>query len=460
MKLFGSSAGLGRSRALQPTAQPHLGCGFQTGSLVFGAWCLGLLLLAGSAATSAEALRAGVAKTVITPTQPVRMAGYESRTNLSQGIHDPLAARAVAFEAGGRRLVIVSTDNLGFYNGTAATMRQAILEACQLQPAELFLAAIHTHSAPTLILDPEKGHPNNVAYSRTLQGQLVELVRAALDGLAPVEIAVGSGAAPVGANRRQAVPDRTGQKKIVLGRNPGAAIDREVQVLKLARTGRLEPMAVLFAYATHSTSLGPRNCLISGDIHGLAEQFLEQYLGAGVIAPGLAGASGNIDPWFRVLPGFKTTNGWIPEPVLLGTLLGEEVARVVDGLTNSASGGPIRTAFKTLSLPGKARGQTEPAADSPPAPFNVTVGRVGEVAFVGLGGEVFNELGQAIKKDSPFRHTFVFTHCNGAAGYVPTRSSYPEGGYEVQSSAFAPGADEQLVAESGRLLRQVRDAGE
>jgi hypothetical protein len=79
---------------------------------------------------------------------------------------------------------------------------------------------------------------------------------------------------------------------------------------------------------------------------------------------------------------------------------------------------------------------------------------------VGLGGEVFNEFGKAIKSASPFRTTFVMTHCNGAGGYVLTRPSYEEGGYEVQSSPFAPGAGEQLVEEVTRLLRELKEARE
>src|SRR5690242_9801025 len=55
------------------------------------------LLLWGSAAL-AENLRAGAAKTDITPTQPVTLAGYESRKDLSRGVHDPLFARALALE--------------------------------------------------------------------------------------------------------------------------------------------------------------------------------------------------------------------------------------------------------------------------------------------------------------------------------------------------------------------------
>ena len=63
---------------------------------------------------------------------------------------------------------------------------------------------------------------------------------------------------------------------------------------------------------------------------------------------------------------------------------------------------------------------------------------------VGWGGEVFNEIAKVVKEKSHFRKTFVLTHCNGAAGYLPTASSYPDGGYEVQSSHFAPGMVESL----------------
>jgi len=403
-------------------------------------------------------LRAGAARMDITPTQPVTLAGYASRTNVSRGIHDPLSARAIAFAQGDRKLVLVSIDNLGFYNNTASPLREEVLQACGLEPSGLFLCAIHTHSAPALTLNAEKGHPNNVAYTKWLQGKLVEVVRQALDRLTPVQLGVGSGSSPVGVNRREVTQDNTAKPRIVLGRNPWAMTDREVQVLKVARADNRDPLAVVFDYPTHSTSLGPGNYMVSGDIHGLAAQFLEKYLGGDVVTPEFAGASGNIDPWVRVLPDFRTTNGWVPEPVLMGTMLGEEVERVLEGIKNSTANGPMRTAFKTIGLPGKPGSEEQPADAARPATINITVARLGDIAFVGLGGEVFNELGKAIKSASPFRTTFVMTHCNGAAGYMPTRPSYEEGGYEVQSSPFAPGAGEQLVEEATRMLHELKDA--
>jgi len=39
---------------------------------------------------------------------------------------------------------------------------------------------------------------------------------------------------------------------------------------------------------------------------------------------------------------------------------------------------------------------------------------------------------------------------------VPTRASYAEGGYEVQSSPFAPGAGEQLIEAALQGLRDLQ----
>jgi neutral ceramidase len=425
-------------------------------SITLVLWTFYLVWPAQSVPGQESGLRAGVASIDITPMMPVTMAGYESRKELSKGVHDPLSSRAVVFEQNGQRLVLVSTDILGFYAGTADRFRQAIQEACQLKPGELFLTAIHTHSAPSPALNVMQGHTNNVEYTQWLGTRLTQVVQAAISNLAPIRIGYGFGSAPVGVNRRQIYFDESGNPKTGLGRNPTLMTDREVQVLKILKPDGQEPLAVLFAYSTHSTSLGPGNYQISGDVHGLAEQFVERYLGNGLVAPGFAGASGNIDPWFRVLPEFNTRNGWIPEPVLLGTMLGEEVVRVADGIQKASADGPIKSVFKAIKLPGKPRGDAKAATDTPPTTLNLTVGCVGDIGFVGLGGEVFNEIGRSIKTASPFPCTFVMTHCNGAAGYLPLQQSHLEGGYEVQSSPFAPPSADLVIKEAVHLLHELK----
>jgi len=403
---------------------------------------------------TAGVLRCEAAKVDITPQKHVKLSGYAGRTGYSEGVHDPLSARVVAFENDGKQILLVSIDTLGFYNGTDEYLRKAILEEFKLAPSELFLCGIHTHSAPTLTVDKEKGDPNNLEYTETLKNKLIEAIRQSLDNTAPVQIGVGTGYCQVGANRRELKFDGSGGSSIQLGRNPYGTTDKEVLVAKVANPDG-KPIAALFDYATHSTSLGPKNYTISGDVIGLAEQFVEKILGENAIAPGFAGASGDIDPWFRVLPGFNTESGWIPEPVLLGTLLGEEVVHTFRGIANMSDGGEIKTAFVTLELPGKLLNEIAVKKDSPPAHLNLTVARIGEIGFVGIGCEVLTEIGAKIKAASPYKHTFVITHCNGAAGYLPPAHLYVEGGYEIRSSPFAPEAADMVVKPAIKMLHEL-----
>jgi len=403
------------------------------------------------AAAGENTLRAGTARIDITPEKPVKMSGYGARTALSQDVHDPLSARVVAFENDGERLVLVSSDLLGFYGGTAESFRKVILGEFGLKPGELFLSAIHTHDGPTLTIDKEKGHPNNLEYTKNLEVKLIEVIRKALKDTGPVHIGAGVGYSPVGINRRELRFDGSGNSSIRLGRNPYGPTDKEVLVMKVAKPNG-DVVASLFDYATHATCLGGKNLTISGDVLGLAEQFVEKILGENVIAPAFAGASGNIDPWFRVLPGFNTEPGWIPEPVLLGTLLGEEVVHTFRDIGKLSAGGDIKTAFVALELPGKQRGQLEIKKDCPPTPYNITVAKVGDIGFVGLGGEVLTEIGISIKAASPFRYTFVITHCNGAAGYLAPEHLYVEGGYEISSSPFSPKAAGIVVKQAVKML--------
>jgi len=413
-----------------------------------------LLLASPLPANNLAGLKAGAARIDITPEKPVNMSGYAGRKALSTGVHDPLSARAVAFEANGKRLVLISTDIIGYYEDVANYMRQALMAEFNLQPSELFLAGIHTHAAPTPTLNPERAHANNVEYTEGLKPKLIEAVRKALANLEPVKLGVGVGSCPIGGNRRELRVANNGESSIVLGRNPYGTTDKEVLVVKVAKADGA-PLAVLFDYATHGTSLGTANLTISGDVPGLAEQFVEKILGSDVVAPIFVGASGNIDPWFRVLPQINEEPGWIPEPVLLGTFLGEEVVTVYRGIRQTNSVDKIATNFVTLQLPAKppAAGSTEKKRDS--VPLNVTVARIGDIAFVGLGAEVCTEIGMAIKAGSPCERTFVITHCNGAASYLPTKEMYVQDGYEVNTSPFGPQAADIVIRESIRMLHDL-----
>src|SRR5262249_10163206 len=82
-----------------------------------------------------------------------------------------------------------------------------------------------------------------------------------------------------------------------------------------------------------------------------------------------------------------------------------------------------------------------------------------DLAVVFLPGEVFVELGLAIKHASPFKTTLVveLANCEETL-YIPTRVGSVGGGYEAINSALKPGSGEMLAEAAVRLLREI--AGE
>jgi hypothetical protein len=82
-----------------------------------------------------------------------------------------------------------------------------------------------------------------------------------------------------------------------------------------------------------------------------------------------------------------------------------------------------------------------------------------ELAIVALPGEIFVELGLALKKASPFKYTFIAEQANGSIGYIPNRSAYAEGQYEVISARCAEGSGEMLVDAAVKMLEQLKNQG-
>ena len=93
--------------------------------------------------------------------------------------------------------------------------------------------------------------------------------------------------------------------------------------------------------------------------------------------------------------------------------------------------------------------------ESIPVEVNViTIGH--DVAIVCLPGEVFVELGLAIKQGSPFSTTMVVELSNCVETvYIPNRAAYAGGSYEVTNSAVKPGSGEILVETALSLLREA-----
>ncbi|MDD3588599.1 MAG: hypothetical protein PHQ75_15560, partial [Thermoguttaceae bacterium] len=78
-----------------------------------------------------------------------------------------------------------------------------------------------------------------------------------------------------------------------------------------------------------------------------------------------------------------------------------------------------------------------------------------DTAVVTLPGEVFVDLGLAIKKASPFAHTMVI-ELSDSIQYVPTVKAFKEGSYETYNSLIEPGGGEKLVDMAIECLKELK----
>jgi hypothetical protein len=70
---------------------------------------------------------------------------------------------------------------------------------------------------------------------------------------------------------------------------------------------------------------------------------------------------------------------------------------------------------------------------------------VSHIALTGVSGEVLTMIGQRLKKESPFAHTIMVTHCNGSSGYLPDDAAYQEISYEITTSRVKKGCAENAI---------------
>ena len=75
--------------------------------------------------------------------------------------------------------------------------------------------------------------------------------------------------------------------------------------------------------------------------------------------------------------------------------------------------------------------------------------RFGEAGLAFMPGEVYVEFAIRIKQESPlYPHTYAVELSGDDISYIPTRETFPQGGYTVTACRFEPGIGEALADEA------------
>lgn len=463
-------------------------------------------------------LRAGAARVGIAPEQPLPMFGYVRRQTPAEGEGElPLEATALVLEGDGTRLVLCGVDTLGISVERSDRVRDAIAAALETERAAVLLNWNHTHCAPPAGNDLLQGSgllaiesdDRIEAYAQLLERRLVELAEAAASRLGPASVAWGLGRADVCVNRRE--PDETG--RIVMGWNPDGLVDQQVVALRAERPDGT-PIATVVNFGCHPLSTGMDFLSYTSDFPGALRISLRELGGGEVVF--MQGGGGNVLPrssfnpdeseaklighrlavealhaladrpawpvrWTREgegsllamvnyrrqrLEGLELTlaAGEARPRLPFGELPTEEelVAEVEEmerkelearerGAGNSEVYGFMyhaKWARKTLET---LREGTMPADVEAP----IQALRIGDGVIVTTPGELFTEIGWAIKERSPGLPTMALGFSNGAIGYLPTAESYPEGGYEPAYSNRSYGTPATVAPESAELITRT-----
>jgi hypothetical protein len=444
-------------------------------------------LIPAKAAVVLTSWRAGVATVDITPERPVWMAGFARRKEVARGVAMPLHAKALALKCAGRpAAVLVTVDLLGLTARITSRVAAAVERRHRLRRADLLFNASHTHCGP--VVDEQLSVAYDLspaqwaevrAYTLELEDKLLLVIGEALSRLQPARLAYARDEAGFAENRRVKF-------------SPRGPVDRSVPVLRVDGDDR-SPLAVVFGYACHNTTLQDTFVQYHGDYAGVAQAVLERRH-PGAAALFVAGCGADANPMPR---------GTLELVEAHGTALADAVDRALQ--VASPIHPALRTAYRVIDLPfagndarerwmrqldvdevyrrrhaalmqaAVARKGRLPRAQ--PAPVQVwQVGRPSRspasgpqppdsgITLVALGGEVVVDYALRLTREYPDRRLWVAGYSNDVFGYVPSARVLREGGYEGgdamiyygRPGPFAEGIEDLIVPEVRRLIRQVQ----
>jgi hypothetical protein len=447
-----------------------------------------------AAASFAADLQAGVAVVDITPPVPFRMSGYFNE-RLSTGVKDPLHAKAIVLRQGNVSAALVFCDLIGIPREVSMKARDQANHATGIPRDHIAIAATHSHTGPLFFGELQRHfreraverHGSDplekVDYSAQLVSKIVTAIMDASAKLQPVEIQPGT-APEHGLSFNRRFHMRDGSVRFNPGVlnpdiiRPAGPIDPQVTAIWFTPINAAKPIAAIASFALHLDTVGGTE--YSADYPKFAEDRLRTSFGPNLTLLFGAGTCGDINHIDVTTRDRRTA-------AEIGRTLGDAITRTVDGVAPPPKGEAmlavrsatidvplqkysaedIDAARKNMDLIG---GRELPFLDQVKActimdlqergteswPLEVQVFQLSrEAAIVTLPGEVFVELGLAIKAASPFATTLVIELTNDSPAYIPTQKAFAEGSYEIVNSRIQPGGGEKMVEAAVRLLKEL-----
>ena len=469
-----------------------------------GRWLLALILgvLAPGQPGRAGDFEAGFATVEITPPVGWRRAGGYGEV-ISNGVHDPLMAKALVLSQGEVTIALVGNDLCSVPRALTDRARELAGERTGIAPSNIVITATHTHGGPEYhgplrdILSERAARENGgvdprepIDYQGLLVDRWVDLIASAFEDRQDVTLSV-------------VVPEQLGlafNRRFLMrdgstGWNPGKGnpeiarplgpTDPDLPFVMIRDASGGQPLGGLCVFAMHTAIYGglPFGAGYPGHLQTHLRDQLDAPGFVSIFAEGCAGDVNHID--------VNTNDPQDGEtyPPYVGARLAATIADALP-MARPIAEGQLAMRSATVHAPlipvtdeqdERSRrliagidGEDHPFLERVDA-WRIALGRDfieahGErlpqevqairldrdTAIVLLPHEIFVELGMAIKSSSPFRTTVVISLANDMDFYIPTRRAFEEGNYEPTTCPLEPGCGERLVSAAVGLLLELK----
>lgn len=470
-------------------------------------------------------MRAGAASVDITPPLPVDVLGYVRRDVAPRRVADALLATGIVLADEDTTIAVIAADLANLAPGFADVVRERVAAAISVDAEHVLLNSSHSHAAPWPGASQKLGGESDgwtqreFDYWLSLPDAFASVAVQAMASAREARISGAVGHAPgLAVNRRERTPDG----RTILGWNPDGYLDDSVPTLRVDDLEG-EAIATIIGFGCHPVVVGPDVPAVGSDFVGPLRRRVEASRGG--VAVFLQGAAGNVLPLeaFFEHAGPEVVMGErLGLEAVHAIADAEPRAMDVDKLdfgsvtpislyrrrpTPQQPAQRVTTVREVVRLPllpppsiaelkaelherdadlearrtaGDGRATTNPVAyhihwlrsmldlaDRGELPTElegeIWAARIGDCAIVGTPGEIFGEIGAAVRSASPAGTTIFAGYCGGVLGYVATPEEYPYGGYEPAVShrgyghpaPFSPEVADIIRDTSLDLLRQL-----
>ena len=433
----------------------------------------------------APVMEMGFARIKITPEDSVPLLGYGTSTKrMSTEVLDDLFVTCIAFRDEKQTALLFSQD---LYHSTAVltpSLRSEVSTAAQVPQSNIFIAATGTYSAP----DTKSDHENAKVFIEKYKDAMIQVARDAVADLAPTTMSYGTTEVE-GLNfiHHYTMEDGTVEdgnygffdRKIT---GHAAEADKTMRLVKAERQDK--PAILLVNWQVRPTlNATKETTVISADFIGHLRNKVEADTGMHCVY--FTGAFLDISPTSLIE---SEDHG------LDAKGYGEKVAEYavnalgsLKPLEGSATIGTYKADFgstynhteedkidlaKQVTSQRKKLGDQEAdklakslgfrsvyhaaAITSRPArkdkdSYELSALRFGEMGFLMSPCAMGSAIGEKVFEKSPTEFSFLLCQANASWSALPSAESFEYGGYEADTSVWAPGVGERV----GNLLNEM-----